>query len=236
MIHAFTYTFAELNIDRNEIERILGYPEDLPEPFRQYLDEAWYDAGYLKDIRGCYGIFDEIIINLETSDLTAGNKKFDTGKLINHELKNSEEVAFFIATAGEAISAKSEELMHAGDAMQGYIYDVLGSFIAEGASEKIHHKIKTEATKRGMCVTNRYSPGYCNWQTNDQHKLFSLFKGNTCGVALTDSALMKPVKSVSGIIGVGHKVRFRTYQCDICKMKQCNYRKILSKNSVRSSL
>jgi cobalamin-dependent methionine synthase I len=37
-----------------------------------------------------------------------------------------------------------------------------------------------------------------------QHKLFlALLKNYTCGISLTESSLMLPVKSVSGIIGLG---------------------------------
>ncbi|MCK7538940.1 MAG: hypothetical protein MZV63_52410 [Marinilabiliales bacterium] len=47
-------------------------------------------------------------------------------------------------------------------------------------------------------ITNRFSPGYCGWDVAEQHKLFSFFKDNFCGITLTESALMNPVKSVSG--------------------------------------
>lgn len=45
--------------------------------------------------------------------------------------------------------------------------------------------------------------------------------GNPCGVELTDSSLMTPIKSVSGIIGVGPKVRYLDYTCGLCDFKNC---------------
>ncbi|MFN2335640.1 MAG: hypothetical protein ABR560_01615, partial [Bacteroidales bacterium] len=56
------------------------------------------------------------------------------------------------------------------------------------------------------------------------HKLFSFFKDNFCAITLTDSALMNPVKSVSGLIGIGRDVRYTSYQCHICDNKNCIYR------------
>jgi len=36
---------------------------------------------------------------------------------------------------------------------------------------------------------------------------------------------MQPVKSVSGIIGIGAKVQYHDYPCKPCPMKDCLYRK-----------
>jgi hypothetical protein len=58
----------------------------------------------------------------------------------------------------------------------------------------------------------------------DQHKLFSFFPENCCGVSLTESALMHPIKSVSGIIGLGKEVRYREYTCNLCGLAECFYR------------
>ena len=76
----------------------------------------------------------------------------------------------------------------------------------------------------GLKITNRYSPGYCGWDTREQHKLFSLLPENSCGIRLTESALMLPIKSVSGFIGVGANVRFNPYTCKMCDAEFCVYR------------
>ena len=75
-------------------------------------------------------------------------------------------------------------------------------------------------------ITNRYSPGYCGWQVAEQHKLFQLIPDNYCGIRLTESALMDPVKSVSGIIGIGENVKINPYTCRMCDMPDCVYRKV----------
>ena len=49
--------------------------------------------------------------------------------------------------------------------------------------------------------------------------------GETCGVSLTESSLMVPIKSVSGIIGLGPQVRHLDYTCGLCDFKQCYKRK-----------
>lgn len=79
--------------------------------------------------------------------------------------------------------------------------------------------------------TNRFSPGYCGWHVSEQHKLFSLFPApEPCGVRLTPSALMMPIKSVSGIIGLGSHVRRMDYTCGLCDYLQCYKRKLKVKS------
>ncbi|MRR23192.1 hypothetical protein EG830_09460 [bacterium] len=114
--------------------------------------------------------------------------------------------------------------MKEGDLLRGYVYDVIGSEVAENAADRMQEELKATSELRGMKITNRFSPGYCGWDVSDQHKLFSFFSNNYCGITLTDSALMNPVKSVSGIIGIGKKLRFRVYPCKRCSDRNCIYR------------
>ncbi|MGM0376828.1 MAG: vitamin B12 dependent-methionine synthase activation domain-containing protein [Bacteroidota bacterium] len=182
----------------------MGYPDEvLPEPFDHYLQEALNEAHCLNDIRATYRIIDDITADNEGKKILAENTDFKVGKIIYHELKGSEKLAFFISTAGESISRKSAEFLRGENPVLGYVYDVLGSFIAEAACDRMQQHLKEDIKEEGFNITNRYSPGYCQWDVADQHKIFSLFEEDPCGVTLTSSALMNPVKSISGVIGLG---------------------------------
>ena len=79
---------------------------------------------------------------------------------------------------------------------------------------------------RGWRHTNRFSPGYCGWHVSEQKKLFPLFpSAEPCGIRLTDSSLMLPIKSVSGVIGLGDGVRKLEYTCGLCTYDKCYRRK-----------
>ncbi len=86
-----------------------------------------------------------------------------------------------------------------------------------------------EQAARGLKITNRYSPGYCNWPLKDQRPLFAFVGENPTGIALSESCLMHPIKSVSGVIGIGTKARRRAYGCVICQNKTCIYRRLVQK-------
>jgi hypothetical protein len=118
----------------------------------------------------------------------------------------------------------SRRSMKEGDLLRGYVYDVIGSEVVENAVDRMQGELKKTAAAEGQMITNRFSPGYCGWDVAEQHKLFSFFKNNFCAITLTDSALMDPVKSVSGLIGIGRDVNYISYQCHICDNKNCIYR------------
>ena len=116
--------------------------------------------------------------------------------------------------------------MSEGDPLTGYIYDMIGTLIVDSAAEKMQEILSERCAGNGLKITNRYNPGYCGWAVVEQHKLFSLMSDNFCGIRITDSALMEPIKSVSGFIGIGEKVKYNKYTCSLCDMRNCPYRKL----------
>lgn len=142
-------------------------------------------------------------------------------------LRRSERVALFACTAGTVFSEQYKAYSRQGDYLEAYITDALGSLTVENAMDRIQAALETGCKRRGESVSNRYSPGYCNWPLIDQQALFGLIGANPTGIELTDTCLMRPVKSVSGIIGIGQQVRKREYGCAVCANQECIYRKIM---------
>jgi len=226
MIHDISYSFGELTLDVNYLSAMLGFPDGLlPEPFDQYVSEAIQKAESLCDIRGAFCFTQNSEFISKNSCISVDGIEFGIGKTVAKELRNSTSVALFICTAGEGISRKSQELLAGENPVLGYIFDTLGSMIVETATDRLQKEIRQIALSQGLSITNRYSPGYCKWSVGDQHKLFSFFPPNCCGISLTDSALMYPIKSVSGMIGLGKEVEFREYTCDLCSQVECFHRK-----------
>ena len=84
-----------------------------------------------------------------------------------------------------------------------YIADSLGSIIAEKTADCMEVAFEYILEKNWK-HTNRYSPGYCGWRFGTT-KLFPLFPiAAPCGIRLTDSSLMVPIKSVRGCHQDGH--------------------------------
>jgi len=225
MIREISFSLGELTLDVEYLSAMLGFPDgDLPEPFGEYVEQAILEAESLCDIRGAFCFSGDSKFSANNSHILIDGLEFGIGKTVAKELRNTASAALFICTAGEGISCRSQDLLSGDDPVLGYVFDLLGSMIVESATDQLQIEIKQMALSEGFLITNRYSPGYCNWSVADQHKLFSFFPPNCCGISLTDSALMHPIKSVSGIIGLGVNVSFRDYTCNLCSQIDCFHR------------
>lgn len=221
----FTYSLEELGIGSTRIERVIGYKtSESPGTIMQMIVEALEALTGLAGIRAEYNIYTNISPDMGKGTLGVGEIIFNTGKIILSQIRKAEQAALFICTAGQEIGEKSGKLMKEGDLLKGYIYDVIGSEIAESAAGRMQQHLKAGMEEAGLNVSNRFSPGYCGWDVSEQHKLFSLVPDNFCGITLTDSALMKPVKSISGIIAIGEEVTYGPYVCNRCDYRDCVYR------------
>ncbi len=205
--------YEDLGISLSELYEQMGYEQAVPdEATVKETDMIIAEAkGFLRP-RFCF------FVQRELPD-------FAIGKIIERQLKGAEAYAFFLCTAGVEYEAFQERLKKEGDMVRVFIADALGSVIAEKAADQMELSLQENIDKLGWHHTNRFSPGYCGWHVSQQQLLFPLFKGETCGVKLTESSLMLPIKSVSGIIGLGPNVRHLDYTCGLCDFKQCYKRK-----------
>ncbi len=151
---------------------------------------------------------------------------FNMGKIILRQLRESEAYTLFICTCGKAFEDYQQQLKVEGDMVRIFIADALGSVIAEKCADQMEQHLQESIDKLGWHHSNRFSPGYCGWHVAEQQQLFALFNGQTCGVRLTESSLMVPIKSVSGIIGIGENVRRLDYTCGLCDFTKCYKRRL----------
>ena len=208
-----TLDFDALQITPVDIYEQMGYHGEEPdEATRKEVQAVLEEARPWLLPRFCYLVVKE-------------QPAFDMGKIIRRQLRGSEAYALFICTSGTEYEAYLQRLKDNGDMVRVFIADALGSVIAEHCADQMEICVQESIDKLGWHHTNRFSPGYCGWHVSQQQLLFPLFGGNTCGVSLTESSLMVPIKSVSGIIGLGEKVRKLEYTCGLCDFKQCYKRK-----------
>lgn len=169
--------------------------------------------------------------SLRTDDetLQVDDKIFHVGKIIARQLRGSEQYVFFTTTAGMEFDRLQHQLNAEGDIVKCYLVDCIGSIIAEKAADYMEMVLQENINQLSWKHTNRFSPGYCGWHVSEQAALFSIFPHpNPCGIHLTESSLMLPIKSVSGVIGIGPSVRKLEYSCKLCSFERCYRRKYTS--------
>ena len=221
-LYEYTLEFHDLRIDRRVLERALGYKrEPASQIVSDVIDELLPALPSLCRIRFGFSIVPPERYSNAPSSLRCGGVDFLPGRIIAKRFLRTTSAAVFVATAGPKIEEWSHQLMAEGDMLKGFIVDTAGSEIVEQACDHLELKLADVVHSLGWNLTNRYSPGYCEWNVAEQHKLFSLFPPGVCGVQLTPSALMVPIKSVSGIIGLGAEVQREAYTCAVCDLQDC---------------
>ncbi|MDR3093186.1 MAG: methionine synthase [Bacteroidales bacterium] len=219
----FHIPYGDLVVDPQAAAPMLGYDGDMPEDILTMVREVVDETTGCYDIRGGYMIFDSVAIHQDEHTLSLGGSTFHINKIITRQLRHSTQIAVFVCTAGVGIEQWSRKMLADNDPLKGFIADIMGGVVVELAIDRIQQQLSEAVNVAGLKITNRYSPGYCGWHTSEQHPLFALLP-TTLGIRLTESALMQPIKSVSGIIGIGADVRFNPYSCGLCDATQCVYR------------
>jgi hypothetical protein len=217
--------FEDLKLDLTSVELDLGYVGvEMPDYFKQMLDEVAAKLSRKCSIRAGYRMVNFEFPADRNDGIILNDIFFRTDKIVASQLKHSEKAIIFTCTIGNKMEVWAKKMMTEGNPVLGYFIDSVASLTVETAMNCLHEHIGSKMLKEKLNITNRYSPGYCNWSVAEQKFLFSLLPKKFCGITLTDSALMIPIKSVSGIIGVGNKVKMREYLCDKCGVKDCIYR------------
>jgi hypothetical protein len=216
------FDFEAIRPSFSEVTEIMGYkagsePEFLPDLVGNFLSEAANHSG----AAGCFGTFKVDRISIKEGNIYFNEQQIHCGSRIARQLNGSEYLSMLIATAGSKFENWIISQKENGDIMSEYICSSVGSVIAEKIADALEDEICREANKSGMGVTNRYSPGYCNWKMQEQGIIFKNLPSEEIGVSLNSSFLMMPVKSTSAIIGIGVGVTKRLYECESCNQKDC---------------
>ncbi len=144
---------------------------------------------------------------------------FKCGKIIADALELGQRYALVISTAGEELDSLINSYQQS-DIVKAFVANSIGSEMAEAISRHAISIIE-ESLNDTEKISNSYSPGYCGWALTEQRKLFSYFEPQPCGVDLTDSCLMLPIKSISAVLAIGERVIKAPYGCEICTKSDC---------------
>ncbi len=131
-----------------------------------------------------------------THSSVKSDKEISPGELINKE------IIVYVVTIGPGIDDKVKILSEKGDVFDAYLLNGIGSGAAEMAANDLNLFMNDNSSNKNYNY-KRLSPGYGDWPITDQEKIFKLLNPEkNIGVRLTDSHIMLPEKSTSGIMGL----------------------------------
>ncbi|MAG20773.1 MAG: vitamin B12 dependent-methionine synthase activation domain-containing protein [Candidatus Marinimicrobia bacterium] len=124
-------------------------------------------------------------------------------------LPKSNHLALFALTMGADVSAKINDCFDQNDFALGSMLDTAASLAADNAVGQFEKHFQNHLASTGRLGNQTYvlsySPGYCGWHIRGQKRLFQHLNPGRIGISLNSSCLMKPLKSVSGVLIAGKK-------------------------------
>lgn len=146
------------------------------------------------------GIYRILPVRRDGNIITLGERtRFSSNKL-KDMFEHCDRAVVFLTTVGKGVDRAVKKAMDRSSHF-GFVMNFVAAAAAEEAAKYMHQHINDQLPD-DETTTYRYSPGYCDWPLNDQRGLFDLIPSEEIRVELSETFLMAPSKSVSGVFGI----------------------------------
>lgn len=165
----------------------------------------------------------------EFENIYIGEGNNDPDSPVQPIFRQSDDLALFAVTIDEEICAEISHQFSIGEYAVGSMLDAAASEGTEMTADAVEYfylkHLQSINRLNNRSGTLRFSPGYCGWHISGQKKLFQSLHPEDIGIELNQSYLMRPIKSISGIIISGKKNIFEfedTFSfCADCATHSC---------------
>lgn len=143
------------------------------------------------------------------------NERFES-RCLAANLAGLDRAFVYVATCG----AELDRVVVGGDGLERYWVDVIKEFALDAAIHEVNRRVSGYFGSDGVASMNPGSADADVWPLSQQRPLFRLLGDTkkTVGVTLTDSLLMVPNKTVSGVL---FPSRAGWVNCQMCTRKGC---------------
>jgi hypothetical protein len=140
----------------------------------------------------------------------------------------ADDLVIGVCTVGAPISQRVDAYTREKDLFRGMVLSDLASYAVDLVRQGLCELVEEEANRNGLHVSTPLSPGESEWPVSEQATLFSLVDAGEIGVTLSPSMVMRPLKSLSLIMGVGSRPMGSEggTSCDFCTIRdRCAHRR-----------
>lgn len=143
-----------------------------------------------------------------------------TSRDLARHLKGCDKALLLAATLGSRVDVAIRRLA-LGSVAEGAAAQAVAAALIESYCDSVQAKADTD----GLAQRPRFSPGYGDWNLQEQSLLFPVLDcAKRIGLTLTDGLMMAPSKSVTAVIGLSEDVACVWNKCMTCGNVNCPYR------------
>ncbi len=168
----------------------------------------------------------EAFIEAKTDESVTIDGRMFRSTILRQNLDRAFKVYPFLITVGPELEIHAAGL---DDPLRRYYLECLADAALEKAAENLRERIVRES---GFAILSSMSPGSLeNWPITEQISLFALLGEGPAeiGVRLSDSLMMIPRKSISGLFFPSEET---FVSCQLCSRAKCPGRKTAFKGSL----
>ncbi|MBI9013682.1 MAG: hypothetical protein JEZ08_15720 [Clostridiales bacterium] len=207
-------------MNKNDVLRHLGYDnQKIDQDLDEMIDKSMKSVDRLNG-KYVYRIFDfEHGDDINVLDTILKLK----GDSIKHMLSQANQLILFAGTLGHEMDQKILKSSY-DSSLSMMILDACASVRIEDILDQMEDEIKR--THPGY-LTPRFSPGYGDLPLDIQRDLIEVVGAKKIGIHVTDSSMLLPKKSVTGVIGISNNKMTVTYRfCDDCLLRtSCDFKR-----------
>jgi len=222
-IAGVTLSKLEITLQSSDILRSLrDRPETAPDSdIIRSIEALTHEAAAWLRPRGTYAIYVPTALTDHSLEIGGWKIECDASRIF----RGASRIAVYMATVGNEITRQADLKRTSGDPSTSRILDAIGSWAAERSAEALMANLAGHLGPEES-FTVRYSPGFCGMDLSEQRVLFRLVPAENLGIALLPSLFMEPLKSVSGLVGLGPRetVGVHLSPCELCTLVNCHMR------------
>lgn len=207
-------------------EKLTGIDlHDIPAQFQDVVERTWQLAKEHLEIGIVYKrsniaeiVKGRVLLEELAEAGNGGVKRLElVGDMPPRILKDSKQIISCVTTLC-GFTKLQEMAQMRDDTVFGYFLDAWGNTYMEAAQVWFGKYIANELKNEGMMRTHLWSPGQQGFELANQEVLFSILRPEEIGCMLTESLMIHPIKSASGIFGVVREgTREMLLPCDFCE-------------------
>lgn len=214
-----------VNIPEKPLLRRIGKlreEQKISKRLKKKLKKAVWEIGYYAQPKA---VFNLVPVNRNNGSIVLDNKVFIHSKKVALILNPCRKAAVFLTTIGAEVDRIIKQHMK-NRPHYGFLLDAAASVAAESVAQYVQNHLE-DNLQEDEKTTLRYSPGYCDWPLEEQKKIFKIVSPESIGVNLSESLLMSPRKSISGVIGICPSAYMEDSGniCLSCTKPDCTYRR-----------